>query len=408
MTLTSRAHERSVEAYPTQIGRYEIVSTLGVGGMARVYLGLERGPHEATMLFAIKRLRTEVASDAWQRTLLADDARVALRLDHPNVVRTYEVVADPNFVFLSLELLQGQSLREVLSRLGRERMPLDEHLYVLVQALAGLEYAHTLADEAGRPLAIVHREVRPSNVFVTYAGEVKLLDFGLGRATASRTQLGIGVSESQLGYASPEQCLSHAVDARSDVYAAGVMLWEALARCRRAGEAADAMVQARLRDADLPIERVWPEVPSELASITHRALSPNPNDRFPSAAHLRREIERYLERSGSPAGQNTLAGLMTATFRKDLDKFRRTIDSHLRATRASQPPESRRTWRTPSGAPDIEDETRLFVRATDLELAPEPVPAVSQTRRKLPLRPLLFTASALLPLALSLLWFLTR
>lgn len=352
-----------VPAPRRKLGRYELISPLGVGGMARVYLALQRGPDAATKLLAIKQLRAEVASDEHFLTMFADEARVALRLSHPNVVHTYDVVVEPSGPFMVMELLQGQSLTEILKRIGRPRMPVAEHLWLLTQLLAGLHYAHTLTDYDGKSLSIVHRDVSPSNVFVTYTGEVKVLDFGIAKSTGARTETAVGVVKGKLGYASPEQCMARAVDARTDVYAVGVMLWEALAGRRRAlAETEAAVLQARVMGTEPGIDLISPDIPRELVDITNRALAHDPNQRFASAGEMQRALQSYLARGGISAGAESVAALLVEPFRQDVQRFHATVDAYFNATRdehlaLAQAPESS------VSPPELEIETEPATRS---------------------------------------------
>jgi len=317
---------------PSQIGRYEIISSLGVGGMARVYLGLQRGPGAARKLLAIKQVRAEIAADEQVLAMFVDEARIALGLSHPNVVSTYEVVAEAGEFYMVLEYLEGQSLAQVFRRVGRENIPRVDHLWLLTQVLAGLHYAHTLADFDGTPLGIVHRDVSPANVFVTYTGQVKLVDFGIAKASGGLAETQHGIIKGKLGYAAPEQCLGRAVDARSDVYAVGVMLWEALALRRRAvGETPVAVIQARVQDTEARLEDVWPDVSPELAEVTRRALAVDPASRFSSAAELLRAIEASTPQFSAAASQARIAALVADHFEDDAKALRRAVEEHLTA-----------------------------------------------------------------------------
>lgn len=323
------SHHRSPND-PGQLGRYEIISPLGAGGMARVYLGLQRSSVGASKLVAIKQLRPEIVTDEGFLAMFADEARIALRLSHANVVSTFEVVAEPGEFFMVLEHLEGQSLAQVLRRVGREHMPRAEHLFILREALAGLHYAHTLQDFDGTPLDIVHRDVSPSNVFVTYSGEVKLLDFGIAKVSGALAQTQQGMIKGKLGYAAPEQCLAKPVDARSDVYAVGIMLWEALAQRRRAlGETAAAVVQARVQGTEDRLEAIWPEAPPELAELVERALAVEPDDRIASAQELDSALEPYTRVEGRALGQAHLAALMTRYFDSERTAQRRVIEQFI-------------------------------------------------------------------------------
>jgi eukaryotic-like serine/threonine-protein kinase len=331
--LTSLGTGRAaVQEHPRSVGRYDIISTLGVGGMAQVFLAMQRGPASASRLVALKRLRSDIADDSQFLTMFADEARLALRLSHPNVVHTYDVVAEHDGLFIAMELLQGQALSRLLRRMGREKLPIHEHLWILTQVLAGLHHAHTLTDFDGTPLKIVHRDVSPSNVIVTYAGEVKLVDFGIAKASVARTATQAGVIKGKLGYAAPEQCLGSPVDARSDIFAVGVMLWEALAGRRRSvADTALAQIQARVRGEELAIEEVRPDVAPELAEITRRAVTIDREHRFQSALEMQQALEQYLHLQAPTTGKDAVGALMTLHFNDEMTSFRSSMEAYLRA-----------------------------------------------------------------------------
>ncbi|HEX7601804.1 MAG TPA: serine/threonine-protein kinase, partial [Polyangiaceae bacterium] len=176
------------------VGKYQPLALLGQGGMANVYLATATGPGNFAKLIVLKELRPELASDPEFRTMFLDEARLAARLSHPNIVQTFEVVEDAAGAHvIVMEYLDGQPMNRLRSRLQeRGAAGVAAQIRVLLDLLAGLQYAHELADFDGTPLKIVHRDVSPHNVFVTYGGEVKLVDFGIAKAvdSASRTQTG--------------------------------------------------------------------------------------------------------------------------------------------------------------------------------------------------------------------------
>ncbi len=315
---------------PKTIGRYEIVCKLGVGGMADVFLAHQPGPFSAGKLVVIKQLRTGVTADEQFLQMFADESRIAVRLNHPNVAHTYEVVAERDEYFLTLEFLDGKPLHQVLRRVSRERMPLDLHLWVLSQVLAGLHYAHELRDFDGSPMGIVHRDVSPSNVFVTYSGEVKLLDFGIAKSVGAISSTREGIVKGKLGYAAPEQCLCAATDARTDVYAVGVMLWEAIAGRRRAlGETEAGAFQSRVQGTEPRVEQVCPSAPRELVAICNKALARHPEQRFQSALEFRQALEAYLKTIRSEVTGERLAAFMQSQFSQDIMEMRQRIEEHL-------------------------------------------------------------------------------
>jgi serine/threonine protein kinase len=325
---------RSAHAIPSSIGRYDILSLLGEGGMARVFLALRRDAFGSEKLVVIKQVRPQFAADTEFLTMFMDESRIALQLNHPNVVHTYEVVAEDPDYFLSMEFLEGRTLAQVLRKHGRRSFPVDSHIWILTQVLAGLQYAHELRDLDGTPLGIVHRDVNPSNVLITSTGEVKLLDFGIAKAAGAATFTQQGVVKGKLGYAAPEQCLGRASDARTDLFAVGMMLWEAIAGQRRsAAESNAALLQARVTNKEPPIDQVVPNVSPRLAEICQRALAYSLEERYSSAAEFKSDLDAYLEARRARVSAANLAEPMAMLFAEDFSKLRAQIEAYVQEGR---------------------------------------------------------------------------
>jgi serine/threonine-protein kinase len=332
---TSDASPDSRGEPPVASSRYQVITTLGQGGMARVLLTLSRGPAGVTKLLVVKELRAELEDDPEFLTMFLDEARIAARLNHPNVIQTYEVSSEGERPVIVMEYLEGQSLGALLNRVTRKAMPIDLHLYMLAQALRGLHYAHELRDFDGSPLNVVHRDVSPHNVFVTYDGQVKLVDFGIAKAAGSTGLTRTGVFKGKVSYAAPEQLASKPVDRRADVFSLGVMLWEAIARRRlTAGEVEGAIMRRRVDGEDPKIKDVAPETPDDLALICDKATAPDPADRYATAAELRAAIEGYLETS-KRLGAHEVGALVESTFAADRAKIRLLIDARMKELSAA-------------------------------------------------------------------------
>jgi serine/threonine-protein kinase len=322
----------------TRIGRYDFVTLLGEGGMSRVYLAVSRGPVGFNKLVVVKQLRPEMAFDREFVTMFIDEARIAARLSHPNVVQTYEVVEDGGQYLLAMEYLEGRTLAEILHRTGRANMPLEEHLWILTQVLGGLHYAHELADYDGQPLGVVHRDVSPSNVFVTYNGEVKLVDFGIAKVAGAISATQQGTVKGKLGYSAPEQFMQQPVDARADVFSAGVMLWEAAAfRRRKFAETRPAILEARIGGTEPKIREVRPEVPVPLAQLCDRATALAPDARPATALELQLGIERILEASPRRVGRREVSALVSKLFEADRRAMRKRIEEQIATMTAYAP-----------------------------------------------------------------------
>jgi serine/threonine-protein kinase len=254
---------------PRRSSSLRLLFEIGRGGMGVVYLGLAEGPAGWTKLKVIKRLRPDLAADPRAVEMFLDEARLSARLLHPNVVQTNEVGFDGRHYFLEMEYLEGQSC-ELLQRRAASAggLPLATSLWILTQALAGLHYAHELKDLDGTPLHVVHRDVSPHNVFVTYDGNVKLLDFGIAKLATSSMDTQTGAVKGKATYMSPEQATRGAVDHRSDIFSVGVMLWQALTGQRLWGDRSDFEIFLELQRGALPSPRsARRDVPEELDAI---------------------------------------------------------------------------------------------------------------------------------------------
>lgn len=318
-----------------QIGKYRVIAELGHGGMARVLLTVASGPAGFEKLLVVKRLREEFSADEEFLAMFLDEARIAARLNHPNVVHTYEVGAEGPVHYIAMDYLEGQPLSGILRKLGRSGLPLELHVRVLADMLAGLDYAHNLTDFDGTPLHVVHRDVSPQNVFVTYDGQVKLVDFGIAKAAVLSRRTKTGVFKGKTAYIAPEQARAEQVDARADVFAAGVMLFEAIAgRPFAQGDSELALLAMRMQGLEPRIHEAVPDAPEELAEICDRAMAHDREGRFADAAEMREALEGWLEQRLGRAGQKDLAALMASVFAEERAKIRARINEHLHRLRS--------------------------------------------------------------------------
>ena len=314
-----------------RIGKYRVLAKLGQGGMARVLLTMSQGPHGFNKLLVVKELREELATDPEFLAMFLDEARIAARLNHPNIVQTYEVGSDGDRTFIAMEYLEGQPLNAIFRRVGRKNISLELHLRMLADVLGGLEHAHKLADFDGSPLNVVHRDVSPQNVFVTYEGQVKLVDFGIAKAAGASSRTQEGMLKGKISYIAPEQARCEPVDQRADLFTVGVMLWEALAGRRMVTKEDELSVLARrMAGQDPPIREVVPDLPDELAAICDKAMAPRREDRFQSAREFQDVLERTLQNSDFRVGPKEVAAIVTGAFAEERARIRDTIEEQVR------------------------------------------------------------------------------
>ncbi len=329
-------------------GRYHPFATLGKGGMADVFLAVARGGLGVNKLVVVKRLRANLSSDASFRRMFIAEGRLATRLNHPNVVHTYDVGEENGVYCIAMEYLEGQPLNRILRETIKRGETIDERMVARIasDALSGLQHAHDLADYDGRPLQIVHRDVSPHNIFVTYAGQVKIVDFGIAKAALGTQETEIGVLKGKVAYMSPEQAMGDQIDHRSDLFAMGICLWEMLTQRRLMGNDNAAATLNRLLYEPIPsVASVRANVSSRLDGIVRKALQKDANLRYQSADDFRTALERFLAESGGCRSDQvgTFLGERFATTRaevqrqvqKQMDAFSKATTGEIAALRAT-------------------------------------------------------------------------
>ncbi|WXB19012.1 protein kinase [Pendulispora albinea] len=303
--------------------------------MADVYLALQSGPQGFRKLVVVKKLRADVAEEDTYRAMLLDEARLAARLRHPNVVQTLEVGAHDGENFIAMEYLEGQPLGRIATAAFRANRPIEAPLAVqiVIDALSGLHYAHELHDFDGMPLGIVHRDVSPQNIFVTYDGEVKLVDFGIARTVLSNTATAVGTFKGKPSYTAPEQVRGDPIDRRVDVFATGIVLWELLAQRRlfRADTPMEAMHKLLLEEIPR-LSTVVHHIHPLLDAICARALEKDASARFETALEMRTALEAYFDEVGvRPLGRDKLGAWVATLFEKERSTVRARISECIRA-----------------------------------------------------------------------------
>ena len=320
-------------------GKYRMLAELGQGGMADVILALSQGPVGFNKLVVIKRLRQHLAEDPEFVGMLVDEARLAARLNHPNIVHTHEVGEVDGRFFMAMEFLEGQPLGRLKRRARRtgSGLTLESEVRIFADVLAGLHYAHELTDYDGAQIGIVHRDVTPSNIFVTYEGVVKILDFGIAKATGRTTETRTGVVKGKTSYMPPEQALGLEVDRRADVFSVGVMLWEAATGQRMWKGMEDVVILARLINGEVPTSprEINPNVPEAIDAICRRALCPEPNGRLATALEFQNELEAYLQSSGHKATNRELGRLVTEMFAEERQEIKRILEEQIAKVKES-------------------------------------------------------------------------
>ncbi len=299
------------------IGRYEILQKIGAGGMAEVYLAKTTGAEGIEKRLVVKRVSPSLAQNKKFLTMFVDEAKVAMRLNHPNIVQVYAFERVGVDHILTMEHVDGLDLARLLTVLKKSagRLPVAAAAYVAQESAKGLDYAHARRDDAGLPLEIVHRDVSPQNVLLSREGAVKVTDFGVAKARLSTDDA--GVIKGKLSYMSPEQATGGSVDRRSDVWSLGVVLWEMI--CGRSlftTRGPDDMEQVRTAPVPSPRDHV-PDLPDALEQIVVRALARVPADRFSTAREMASALGRFLHELPEPFDAASLERIVARALGPD-------------------------------------------------------------------------------------------
>jgi eukaryotic-like serine/threonine-protein kinase len=378
---------------PTPFGKYQLQRKLAEGGMAEVFLAKQAGVEGFEKLVVIKRILPSLLAEQEFVRMFINEARLAARLNHPNIVQIFDLGKIDDLYFIAMEYVHGEDIRSLVveSNTATSRPPAGIICRILTDTLAGLHYAHTRVGTDGKPLGLVHRDVSPQNVLVTYEGSVKLVDFGIAKATrATSEQTQAGLFKGKFSYMAPEQTRGQPIDARADVFAVGILLWELLTWRRLFKKNTEmATLIAVSEEPIAPPKQIRPDLPDELNRIVMRALARPLSERYGSAQEMRADLEALIRAQGWEADALSVSSFMRETFAAklkaqeadvraaglaSLDDFLLTVDEGTRVTWMQaahvQHTPSAGLPTAPSDAPSETVETELYdapaTKANDL------------------------------------------
>ncbi len=310
-----------------RLGRYQLIKRLAVGGMAEIFLARAQGIDGFEKLVVCKCILAERAGDqSWVDAFL-DEARLAATLAHPNIAQVFDVGRERDLHFFTMEYVHGADLREVQSA-AKGALPLEIAVAIVVGVASGLHYAHEQCDSAGRPLNIVHRDVSPSNVLISYDGAVKVVDFGIAKAAVRRAATRTGTIKGKAGYMSPEQCRGEALDRRSDLFAIGILLYQLTTGVVPFDEENEYAIIRRVVDEDVASPTtIRADYPPALEAICMRALRRSRDERYSTAQEMQVDLETFAR----DAGLN-LSAIDVARYMEEIFGDRR--QQHLQALAA--------------------------------------------------------------------------
>jgi len=308
---------------PIPFGKYLLLDRVNVGGMAEVFKAKAFGVEGFERLVAVKRILPSIAEDAEFIEMFIDEAKIAVQLTHANIAQIFDLGRVGESYFIALEYVHGKDLRTIFDRARKrgEPLPVPMACFNIMKVCEGLAYAHDKKDAAGRDLHLVHRDVSPQNVLISYDGEVKLIDFGIAKAAGKASKTQAGILKGKFGYMSPEQVRGLPLDRRSDVFAVGIVLYELLTGERLFVGETDFSTLEKVRNVEImPPSTYNRRIPDELEQIVLKALSKDVDDRYQTAMDLHDDLQSFMYTSGNFFARKDLAAYMRKTFAEEIAK----------------------------------------------------------------------------------------
>ncbi len=318
-----------------RLGEYVLTKRIGLGGMAEVFRAWKLGIEGFEKMVVIKRILPNYSEDREFVRMLIDEARLVARLTHQNIVEIYDFGRKDDNYFISMEYIMGQSLDKIRAQ-GKKKsryLSIENILYIVAQTALALEYAHTKTDQEGNPLNIVHRDVSPQNILISYEGEVKLVDFGIAKAKSRLTSTESGVVKGKVPYMSPEQLKGEKIDHRSDIFSLGIILYELLTKTRLfKGEVLTDVFDKILKMEIIPPSTIKNEIPYELDKIVMRCLEREPDKRYQSALELYNDIVNVVKERGLSVDISTfgLRDYIKSIFSQEIEEENREIEEEYK------------------------------------------------------------------------------
>lgn len=306
----------------TKFGRYALLERIGTGGMAEIFRGKTFGAAGFEKEFAIKLILPSLVNDTEFVDMFINEAKIAVSLYHANVVQVFDLGEMDEQYYIAMEFVHGKDLLDVLARCAEMglKIPLNLVIFITMEMLKGLDFAHRAKDPYGDELNIIHRDVSPSNIMMSYAGDVKVGDFGVAKAAIQRTMTESGTLKGKVGYMSPEQVMGEDIDARSDIFSACIVFFEALSMNRLFIGSSDLDVMLRVRDAEIQssLSKAGP-LPEDLLAIIHKGLARHREERFQTAGEFYQALIDFCFKYGIKVNGSDLSNFMRRLFAREIE-----------------------------------------------------------------------------------------
>ena len=369
---------------PIPFGKYYLLDRIAVGGMAEIFKAKVIREEGFERYFAIKRILPSIAEDEEFIKMFIDEAKIAVQLTHANIVPIIDLGKVGDAYFIAMEYVHGKDLRTTTEKLSKkgDSLPVPACCYIIMKVCEGLDYAHNKKDAAGRDLNLVHRDVSPQNILISFDGEVKLIDFGIAKAANKAAKTQAGILKGKFGYMSPEQVRGLPLDRRSDIFSTGIVLYEALTGERLFIGESDFSILEKVKNVEIiPPSTYNKSIPEDLERIILKALAREVQDRYQSAIELHDDLQSFMYTYGSFFSRKDMASLMRQIFPEDYEADMKEMESARISVppgqrRSSAPPPPRKVSAPPPPPPRM---TRPSLSGGFVGSAPPPPPSRSKT-----------------------------
>ena len=332
---------------PRLYGKYYLLELINVGGMAEVFKAKMFGVEGFEKIVAIKKILPEVAEDQEFIKMFIDEAKIAVRLQHPSIVQILELGKIEDSFFIAMELVNGKDLKTIRKRLKRVDllMPVEQSAYTIAQVCEGLDYAHRKTDDKMNSLNIVHRDISPQNMIVSYEGTVKLIDFGIAKAKSKSTKTQAGMLKGKFSYMSPEQVSGQPIDRRSDIFSLGVVFFEMLTGKRLFLGKNDVETLEKIRKAEVPPPSVFnSSVPPEIDRIVFKALAKDREERYQWASEFAEDLKKFSYSSGKNFTRQDMMNFMSEFFADEIEEETAKLDEYKKLAKPAELSRSRTSY----------------------------------------------------------------
>jgi len=324
--------DRTPSFHVQAFGAYFLLDRIAVGGMAEIFKAKQVGVRGFEKIIVIKKILQHLGEDKEFVEMFEDEAKIAAQLNHTNIVQIYELGEIGDTLYIIMEYVEGRNLRDVTRAISAKglHLSLPQSLFIIIEVLKGLDYAHRKKDSQGQDLTIIHRDMSPQNIIISYEGEVKILDFGIAKAASKASKTEVGVLKGKFSYMSPEQAGGREIDQTTDIYACAVILHELITseRLFRAETDLETLERVKQGNAPAPSERN-PELPKELDKIVLKALQRSPEKRYQSASEFLNEISKFSFEGGFSLSSQELSAFMNTLFAESIQLERDRLQRSL-------------------------------------------------------------------------------